>query len=42
MTAPDSTAEGLIRRYYECVDRQGPMTFHLFHPSIRYKRPGHP
>ncbi|MEI5097707.1 nuclear transport factor 2 family protein [Streptomyces sp. PmtG] len=42
MTATHSTAEGLIRRYYACVDRQDPTLFDLFHPSIRYKRPGYP
>ncbi|MFD5187604.1 nuclear transport factor 2 family protein [Streptomyces sp. NPDC058357] len=42
MTAPNNTAEGLIRRYYECVDHQDPAMFDLFHPSIRYKRPGYP
>ncbi|GGV45387.1 nuclear transport factor 2 family protein [Streptomyces spectabilis] len=42
MTAPTSTPESLIRRYYECVDRQDPAMFDLFHPAIRYKRPGYP
>lgn len=42
MTASNNTAEGLIRRYYKCVDRQDPTMFDLFHPSIRYKRPGYP
>ncbi|GGW16444.1 nuclear transport factor 2 family protein [Streptomyces capoamus] len=41
MTAPH-LAERLIRRYYECVDRQDPAMFDLFHSSIRYKRPGYP
>jgi ketosteroid isomerase-like protein len=42
MTAPDSPAERLIRRYYAYVDLQDPGLFDLFHPSIRYKRPGYP
>ncbi|MFB7176127.1 nuclear transport factor 2 family protein [Streptomyces sp. NPDC056257] len=42
MTASNNTAEGLIPRYYDCVDRQDPAMFDLFHPSIRYKRPGYP
>ncbi|MFD5426306.1 nuclear transport factor 2 family protein [Streptomyces sp. NPDC127084] len=42
MTAPGSTAEEVVRRYYEYVDGQDPALFDLFHPSIRYKRPGYP
>ncbi|GAA3086096.1 hypothetical protein GCM10017562_65160 [Streptomyces roseofulvus] len=35
-------AEALIRAYYTRVDDNDPAMFELFHPDIRYKRPGYP
>lgn len=35
-------AEALVRTYYARVDGDDPRMFELFHPDIRYKRPGYP